>query len=408
MNWKTKKAEGKARLLLGKLDESLTVGSTGAISYPFGTFLDTATGALSELIKFGSGIPRVRHRALVRSAIFEAKIQGAADISHFGKALDKVVGSYMRKPLKPYVLLTHLSVHRDVDLGRPRALGCYVTMRKHPPNEYRLPTAASDALTRRRSSTAQDTTVLVRTKSRDPISAAHEAMTALALLRGMWNLALHRHRHKEIVGDRRPYNDIVAGPIYTIHESSGEPASQVYWSDAVDAYHTFPKLSEEKAARVKAYEKALKGAIARSHLRHFIERLFVRYAQALDEPNMTSAFLILWSALEEATCTTKMRYDRTIRRASTIFTQPSYHRLTLDYLRSNRNRIVHEGSDAEDPLGLVNELRIYVEALVEFLAFHSSRFRSTSELGQFLDMPMNPKLLVRRLKLTEMALELAR
>jgi hypothetical protein len=68
--------------------------------------------------------------------------------------------------------------------------------------------------------------------------------------------------------------------------------------------------------------------MGKSHLSGLLRRFFVRYVRALDERNLSSAFLKLWSVLEDLTNTGRSRYDLTIRRATFICEDRALRRST--------------------------------------------------------------------------------
>jgi hypothetical protein len=130
----------------------------------------------------------------------------------------------------------------------------------------------------------------------------------------------------------------------------------------------------------------------------------VRYVRALDEPDLSSSFLKLWAVLEDLTATGRSTYDVTIRRASFVLLDRPYHRNVLEYLRTWRNRIVHEGASVDDAEQFINQLNTYVHTLLLFLLRRSDAFSSMEEFGMFLDLPTDAVVLRQRLRHHELAI----
>ena len=110
--------------------------------------------------------------------------------------------------------------------------------------------------------------------------------------------------------------------------------------------------------------------------------------------------------LEEITGTTKSSYDVTIKRTSFVFDDPQYAKILLEFLRDQRNRIVHKGSQPDDAERLTYELKRFVEAMLKFLLLQSTEFENLQAFHSLLDLPPNPKLLRERIRQHELAYKL--
>ena len=127
----------------------------------------------------------------------------------------------------------------------------------------------------------------------------------------------------------------------------------------------------------------------------------------MDDPDLGTSFLKLWAVLEEITGTSKSSYDVTVRRASFVFLDHQYARTILEYLRDQRNRVVHKGFQVDDAERLTYELKRFVEALLKFLLLNQSKlFVNTQTFYSFLDLPPDAELLRERIKQHELARKL--
>jgi len=130
------------------------------------------------------------------------------------------------------------------------------------------------------------------------VSEAHEgAIKALDGLRGIWNLFLNRRSSWRISNELpRPVNRILLGPIQTMHLSNGKLAEENFW---YDPGYMGPlgrvNLSADERLAILKFEKFLRAQIRQSKDRARIEEFIVRYCRSLDDRNLQTSFLNLWT-----------------------------------------------------------------------------------------------------------------
>jgi hypothetical protein len=103
------------------------------------------------------------------------------------------------------------------------------------------------------------TAARVSVRARSAHEAVEQGLDALDLLRGMWNFVINQrvwfrlHR-----GASKPFNQILLGPLHTLHEPGGKLAVDSFWYEPdyvgpVDPYdfsqNLRPLIDFEKSAR---------------------------------------------------------------------------------------------------------------------------------------------------------------
>ena len=138
-------------------------------------------------------------------------------------------------------------------------------------------------------------------------AASDSALDSLDLLRGMWNLRYNHSKTLPLYATPRPapLNSIVLGPFHSLHNKNGTLATNVFWWDS--SYRNPIQLLpiEKDYEALKQHERLLRKLIAKSRFCPYLNQGLVRYARALDESDLSSAFIKLWSVLEYLTGTRK-------------------------------------------------------------------------------------------------------
>ena len=251
----------------------------------------------------------------------------------------------------------------------------------------------------------------VHVRGRSAPEAMQRAVEALDLHRGIWNLALNRGSGVTFPAPiRGPLNEVLAGPLYSLHLRDGSLATEYDW---FEPEYTEPVLSrnlQKKWNQVRKYEKDIRYVLKRNSYRTTLEDALRRYCRALDASDLSSSFLNLWSLLETLTgITPRDGHDRMVRRASFIYaeTERKTHEQILHHLRRYRNSYVHAGEGSEETGAYLHQLRIYTERLLEFHLSSSHRFTSLEQISRFLDLPANVDEIKHVIRTQERSVETA-
>ncbi len=371
---------------------------------------------LTSLTNFNKEIPYDQQTQIIRDSLkisIKKKLTNQVDI---GNEIKKGEQKYLKKPKKPFILLTSISIKPNLKLSCVRFDKTTITFSKYQPTKYKT-SFIEDRVPSLKVSIPQNYyKVKVRVVSRCPSAATDSAFDALDLLRGLWNL-FYNLRGWRRVSDGRPnaVNKIVLGPIHTLHEVSGKPATNIFWWEPSYVDNNLFAMDHNKYSKMKVFEKDIRRIIKKTKLSVFLNEAIRRYVRALDEPNMSSSFLKLWSVLEYLTVTSgkNFSHENTINRTAYIFVDYKYHRALLDSMRKIRNVLVHTGSDSKGMEGNVFQLKYYVEKLLWFSIGNIHKFKNENEFGTFIgatpnlnDVIFKEKKLKRELELVGFAKEL--
>ncbi len=233
--------------------------------------------------------------------------------------------------------------------------------------------------------------VWIHVFGRSASEAMDGALGDLDLRRGIWNFALNRGSGATFPPPMRgPINEVLAGPVYSLHLPDGSLATGYDW---FDPQYTTPKHSRKflrKWSEVRKDEEGIRFVLKRSPYRKTLEDALRRYCRALDSVDLSSSFLNLWSLLETLTgISPSDSHDKVVKRASFIYAdaERKTREQVLHHLRRYRNSYVHAGEGLDQAGDYLHHLRIYTERLLEFHLRNSRFFSSLEGAGRFLDLP---------------------
>jgi len=194
-----------------------------------------------------------------------------------------------------------------------------------------------------------------------------------------------------------PVNKIVLGPLQTLFRADSTLVEDKWWHDR--GYRGPQKVYDvtETWDALRKYEAKARTKIRTSRYKDLLVNGLLRYVRALDGRDYESVFLKLWSLLEHLTLS--VRAEVTAKRAAFLWKDYEFHKEILQHLRDNRNSMVHLDQFGGRGEALVYQLKRYVEALLEFLIFSGSKFKSAEEIKHFLDLGTNRELLAERSRL---------
>lgn len=221
--------------------------------------------------------------------------------------------------------------------------------------------------------------------------AMDRAIEAIDLRRGVWNFALNRGTGATLPPpERGPINEVLAGPLFSLHRRDGSLAAEYDW---YDPEYSGPRLSSKaprKWAQVEQDEAGIRVALKRSPYQSALEDALRRYCRALDSVDLTRSFLELWGLLETLTgIGIGDGYDTLVKRASFIFAEQERetHEQVLYHLRRHRNTYVHAGGGSGETGAYLHQVRRYAEHLLLFHLRTAGRFPSLKAVTHFLDLP---------------------
>ena len=404
-------------LLVRKLNDARQKDpASGEVTFTAGRWFEDAALAVESGTEFLSDIPQADQRFIVSRAMVEAPYPLTPN-SLIGE-INRRAEAFLRKPPRPYVLVTSISARHFAELSRSEVSGRRMYFRQDLPPHLR----ASHEQARDRSERKllgplpnpvypyqRYTAVWIHTRGRSHWEAAIRALDALDLLRGIWNFALNLRKWSRTTGGaRRPVNQLLLRPVHSLHDPDGSLAPMLDWhesSEYIESEYIKPVYSSRELSqhwtKVKKVEDDVRQWLARSAYEARLEDALRRYTRALDSFDWEASFLRLWGLLETLTGTQPHEsHDLTVKRATFLYEDPEreFHVQVLNHLRHYRNRSVHGGESSETIEAYLYQLKRYVE---ELLIFHLdppnyTRFKTIAQAAAFLDLPPDPADLRRR------------
>jgi len=382
--------------LLDRMLKYVKLTEKGDISYVIGSPFEEDLWVLQSLTRFHDDVPQADRYKIIHGAFISSGKLGKINQGVIAEEIKKREKQYLSLPTRDFVLLTSCSMQYTGVLRSARIRGNFLQFLKSKPISFDTSVADKQIIKLLRGPMPSDYTfVKIFTKGRCEYSAANSALDSFDLLRGIWNLHHHLRLRRFLVGQPMPINPIVIGPQHTIHERSGKSASSIFWWEP--SYTQPVRLHEvgKSIANLKSFEKDIRKRLAMCKLSGFIEDGIIRYTRALDESNMSSAFLRLWNVLEHLTITDKKdSFETTIKRALFVWGNQDYHKLVLNSLRMERNKLVHSGSESPRGEYVVHLLMPFINELLILLIRRAHWFKDRSDVIELLELPPNHSALV--------------
>jgi hypothetical protein len=395
--------------LLAKGLESIRVSDAAGSHQGFQTPYEDYVTVIHSSLNFAANIPETERRRIIALSIRAVATRGAITKEALKREISRQENAYLRLPLRPFIVATSLSVRPTQDLKRTSVGGCTITFSRRLPRCFnRQPLMERASRLIHGDLPDSYTSVRASVRARSEHEAVEQALDTLDLLRGVWNLDINRRLWSRYYsGPRQPFNQILLGPLHTLHEPSGALATQDdLWYEPDYVGPVGPLDLSQILRQLREFEKAVRVRLSKIPYAGEIEKAFRRYTRALDSRDFNKAYLELWSVLESLTSTGKSNYDVTIRRALFPWREKEFNKQILEHLRSYRNRTVHAGLNSEEIDILLRQLRYYVEQMILFHLFNGQNFADMNRVAEFLDLRPDVTELRRRIRLMRKAIKM--
>lgn len=362
--------------------------------------IDNVQSVLETCIDFNPTIPESDRESVIWRGITHAAEHTEIDSARLQESLRFAERSYLRQPLKDYIMASSLTIEPFDALKRSFVNGITLTFSRTLPPRF-----TREAIRREvDEATAIEgphrlTVVRIRVRARTDSAAVSHALDTADYLRGIWNFWINaRTRMRHRIGTPQPVNKILWGPVHTLHTPRGTLASETFWVEP--KHQQFDDLYRMAADwdRLQRWEKRVRARLSEVQYEADLKLLFARYTRALDLADYDVAFGKLWGVFEHLAGAIG-NYELLIKRALFLWARKEreYARLILEHLRDVRNGSVHLDRTRRSMDTYIYQLKWFVEALFRFHLSHGREFSSVSTAGQFLDLPQNVDLLKQRI-----------
>jgi len=406
------KSEFDPDLIVERLEACRDTDGSGQVvfrGFEFGEYLTL----LNNMLKFPDTVPEAECAKIVRQAVRDVGKKGRISPSRLLEEVNRSSSLYLSQSVSRFVLVTSVSMRYVTSLRKINVDGTIVIPDPHLSPRYQAARMQLIAQASHYLCAEEPTGYLptrVHVSARSPQEAVDLALSALNLVRGIWNWFHNKKTGLRVsFGKREPVNKVVLGPIHTLHHLDGTLAANVWWYEpnfdgAVGVYHP-----DQDVEHMYSFLSSIRRKLSLSAYKGELRQAIIRYGLALDDRNWETAFLNLWSVLEDLTATAPGNsYRETIRRTSFIFKDHRYHSEALRCLKDYRNRFVHEAEVAGAIESYLYQLKGYVEALLNFHLMNRYDFTSLKAASEFLDLPPSKENLESRVRLAKSALKFKR
>lgn len=362
--------------------------------------------SLGSIVEFNPDIPQAERPGIISNAIFGALAESKLDAKTVLNKITRMESAYIARPKSPFVMLTSLSLPYSKELRQTKLLEATIRFSPQIPHGFKR---SGKVLTQTRTAFQEDmpqgfSVVRVEVEARGPHEAANKAFEALDLLRAMWNFALNSRKFDQSVNMQlEPINDIITGPVHSLHDVKGNHLDDQYWYQPDFPRRHFRKIIDVN--EVKRIEKEIRRLRQRHSYRHEVDRALRRYCNALDYADLHMSFVKLWGLLEYLTASE--RIDDIAKRVAFLYADNELVRQNLKYLRGQRNSSVHQGVESGEIARLVFQLMHLVEHVITFHLKNRLNFRSMKAAAEeFLTLTPSTDQLKRQIQVRRYALRL--
>ena len=223
-----------ATAVLVHLEKARSVSRDGKVTYS-GITLQEHAAVLESITDFGEGLPATDRRGIVNKALFAAVPKGSRLNATFLPAVERALTEYYHQPLRKLIILTGVSARMETGRG-PSFQSGRGTRIAFPPRVHHAMSSARTPVLRDKDRLgigdlpSNYRWVLARTSARTTHAAVEQALDAIDEIRGIWNWYFNRQQSfRWSDGRPKPVNRLLLHPIHTVHEVSGQLATEAPW-----------------------------------------------------------------------------------------------------------------------------------------------------------------------------------
>lgn len=362
--------------------------------------IDDIQSVLETCIDFNPAIPDTDREGVVWQGIMHAAEHADIDAARLQEGLQTAERSYLRQPLKVFVVASSLTIDYFEAFRKTRIDGIDITFSRTLPRRFKREAIQDDLEQATGIERPHRLTVIrIRVRARTDGAAVNQALDTADYLRGIWNFWINsRTRMRHRIGSPKPVNKILWGPVHSLHTSEGALATETFWVEP--KHQQFDDLYRMSAdwERIRMWEKRVRNRLGKVQYADDLKQLFARYTRALDLADYDVAFNKLWGVFEHLAGAIGS-YEALIKRTLFLWSKDEreYARLILEHLRDVRNGSVHSDRTRRSMDTYTYQLKWFVEVLFKFHLLRVKEFSSLSTAGHFLDLPPNVELLEQRI-----------
>jgi len=220
-------------LLAEKIESTRKVSEDGKVRFEGWGFKEFAV-LLYSMLNFGQDVPEIDLRQIVSKAIFNSGAKGIITAKSLLTEVNKLEQEYQKLPTQRYGLASSISINPSLEFHKIHLGNTLIVFEKNLPKRFKQ--EANNLLRDAKQSLFADPPadymqVRVHVSAKSIHHGAKQALETLDFVRGVWNWAYNRrHFIRETWGGKsKPVNQIILGPIHTLHNSNGYLAATNNW-----------------------------------------------------------------------------------------------------------------------------------------------------------------------------------
>lgn len=385
--------------LAKRFDELIVVKDEKSISYSEIFLMRELESVLETAFDFNHQTPSSAFSWIISDAIQNFVRKKTKDGRALKASLQQSETKYLTKNNKKYHILTSLSFRHFNELPKLNLNGVVISFIDHLPKKYNIFSNISIKYNFPEYPLKNYTIVKIELEARTSTEAIDLGLGKLNLIRGFWNYSVNRRLGSRIQsGKRDSINTIRLGPLHTLHNEDGSLVDNHYWFEdnykAESANNSIRDKWEYISNEFSHFQKCFKNSIADIDLDSFV----IFYSNALDTNDYNSAYLKLWTMLEQLTATGNTSYDKTISRTLFFYKDDKFNKEVLEHLRIVRNKMIHFGEIRDDIEPQLFQLKRIVERVFLFHINNLNYFKNIQEIGQYLDINWKEDSLKREIQ----------
>lgn len=372
-----------------------------------GDGFDLVISILESRVEFAPEIPEIDRRALVHKAAIGAGTQATCEKGDLLRHLRQAESEYLSKPVADYVLAASVAIRPFRALHAVKIYGSRIVFGRTLPAAFDRSPIQSQ-LDEYIDGTPRDiASVRVGISARTYVAALDQALERLDLLRSFWNFALNTRTIWRVSASDQPVNEVLLGPVFTIHTPDGALASTQFWRERQPLKADWVYNLQKDWPNVARSAVAGRRRLRRIEYARELEAVFIRYTRALDYAEYDVSFNRLWAVLEHLTGSVG-DYKLLIKRALFLYSSEdqNFARQLLQHLRDVRNGSVHKDHQRTAIETYLYQLKRVVERALRFHFHAGPRFSSLSQAAEILSLPTGASALQRRIDDHQFALSL--
>ena len=392
--------------LANQLDELIKVKDEKSITYSEMFLVPELEAILETAYEFDTKIPQGVFKRIISDAIHIFVRKNVKN----GKSLKSSIGqseiNYLKKDKQKYHLLTSLSFQYFDQLPKLNINKVYIDFLPTLPNKYKIYDNENIKYKFPDYPPNNYTIVRISLRARSLSEAIEMGLYTLNLVRGFWNFSLNlRLGSRMQMGKRDPINNIRLGPLHTIHDERGKLSDNIYWFENEFIIKSSGNIVKDKWEIINKDFNHFRKCIKNSKSNIDINSIINYYVNALDTIDYHSAYLKLWSLLEQLTDTGLSGYDKTISRTLFFYKKDRLNKEALEHLRIVRNRLIHKGESPDNIDPILFQMKRFVERVFVFNINNLKYFSNIQEVGKYLDINYDIDSLKREIQFRKRVLK---